>query len=495
MYPTLVRSLLLPISERALGLPIISNLKQLMESQWWPSDRLRGLQLNKLRRLLLHAKHTIPHFRDLMSGVTEARIETEPLAVYAGLPYLLKERIREEFPVRIVSESFTERDYKKTATAGSTGRPFKYVVSKSGYAAWWAHHLRAFEAAGYRLGDKTVYLGGVRKMTSVRRVRDLLIRQIQPVDAYKSSERLFDEYVARIARYRPRILRGFPEMLFLLAEAAERKGVRDIRPVSVISNSDKVHGFQRKYIEQVFQAPVFDYYSCPESGAFAFQCEKRDGYHLALEHGFVEFADESWNPIDFTAGTSPVTGAIVSTNLDNMAMGFIRYVTGDFASVRGTAGPSVSNAGGAGALADLPGRACNCGRGLPVIESVEGRAHSLIITRDGRYLHGVLFELLFLHTETLRDLGQWVDRIQFVQETADLVVVNVLRQREGTGAAVQEETLSQAVAEVKQLLGPGMSVEVRFVDHIQQPPSGKRQLVVSKVLPERMRPRNEIHWA
>jgi phenylacetate-CoA ligase len=506
LYPSLFRRFILPVSERALGLPTVKHLNQLTESQWWPYDRLQALQNRKLADTLLHARSTIPHFRDLLAAYPESKVEADPRAVYDGLPLLFKETVRREFPARMVSEAFAKGGYKETATAGSTGKPLRYVVSREAYAAWWAHHFRAFEAAGYRLGDRIVYVAAIREFTAQRRIRDFLMRQVQ-LDAYQTSDRLIEIYLQKIRTHRPRILRGYPEMLFLLADAAERRGVRDIRPVSVITNSNKLHEFQRKRIQDVFQAPVFDYYSCPESGAFAFECDRHNGYHLALEHGFVELVEDArrlsgagargaapagvldsqagrrgtpaagadWATAGGRTTSRSVTGGVVSTNLDNRAMGFIKYVTGDFAT--------------AGLGPNGLGRQCACGRGLPLIDSVEGRAHSLMITKDGRYLHGVLFESLTLHTETLKDLGQWVDRVQFVQETEDLVVLNVVRAREEVGRAVEERALAQTVAELKKLLGAGMNVEVRFVDRIQHPPSGKRQLVVSKVLPERMKPR------
>ena len=457
LYPALVRGFILPVAEKALHLPIHKHFSELLESQWWQIDELRELQRTRLVKTLLHAKKSIPYFREALQGVGESRIETEPLGVYAELPYLVKETIRDNFPGRIVAEDIPLSKCKKTSTAGSTGKPLYYVVTPDAYGAYWAHHLRAFQAAGYSLGDKIVYLASVREFTGVRRIRDFLIRQRQ-FDAYQTSDRLFELYIEKIRKYRPRILRGYPEILFLLADLVERKRVKDIRPHSIITNSNKLFDFQRTYIEKVFQAPVFDYYSCPESGAFAFECEKHRGYHLALEHALVELADVTWKPM------SGGTGALVSTNFENPAMGFIKYVTGDFAT--------------------MTGRTCSCGRGLPLIDSVEGRAHSLVVTKDGRYVHGTLFEGPFLHTETFKDLGQWVDRIQFVQESDDLLVIKIVKERD-----LNQKGLDQAVTEVKQLLGPGMAVEVQFVDAIDKPLSGKRQLVVSKVLPERMKER------
>ncbi|UCF77945.1 MAG: phenylacetate--CoA ligase family protein [Candidatus Eiseniibacteriota bacterium] len=457
MYPVLLQNLILPIAERALGWPILRHLSEILETQWWDEKRLRELQLGKLSQTLLSARRSVPLFQEILGGVPESRIQDEPLSVYAELPYLVKEDVRENFPHRILSKDFSPSQYKKTSTAGSTGKPLEYVVSNSGYGAWWAHHLRAFHAAGYSLGDRIVYIASVRDLTPTRRIRDFLIRQIQ-LDAYESSDRLFELYIEKIRKFRPRILRGYPEMLFLLADLVERKGITDIRPASVITNSNKLHEFQREYVEKVFHAPVFDLYSCPESGALAFECEKHQGYHLALEHGLVELADEKGRP------AADGTGAIVGTNLDNAAMGIIKYDTGDF----GTAS----------------GRSCTCGRGLPLLDAVEGRAHSLLVTKDGRYLHGTLFEGPFLHTETFKELGQWVDHIQFVQESEDLLVIKMVRERD-----MNESGLNDAVEQVKKILGPGMTVEIQFVEKIDKPPSGKRQLVVSKVLPERMKDR------
>jgi phenylacetate-CoA ligase len=457
LYPVLVRGFILPIAEKALHLPIRKHFHKLLESQWLSIEELRELQRAKLAKTLLHAKRNIPYFREALQGAKESRIESEPLTIYAELPYIFKEIVRENFPHRIVAEDIPASGCKKTATAGSTGRPLNYLVSPNGYAAYWAHHLRAFRAAGYSLGDKIVYFASVRKRTAVRSIRDSLIRQIH-LNAYETSDKLFELYIERIRKYRPRILRGYPEILFLLADLVERRGVKDIRPYSVITNSNKLFDFQRKCIEKAFEAPVFDYYSCPESGAFAFECEKHEGYHLALEHGLVELVDATWKPV------SSGTGAVVSTNCENLAMGFIKYVTEDFATATG--------------------RMCSCGRGLPLIDSVEGRAHGLVVTKDGRYLHGVLFENPFLQSETFSELGQWVDRIQFVQESEDLLVIKIVREGD-----LGQEGLDQAVRSVKKLLGPGMAVEVQFVQAIDQPLSGKRQLVVSKVLPERMKDR------
>ncbi len=459
MYPILLKNLILPVAEMALKWPIRRFLSEIDETQWWSPDALREFQRVKLSRTLLHAKRTIPYFRRLLQDTAESKIEEEPWAVYADLPYLAKETVRENFPHGMVSVDCSPSECKKTATAGSTGKPFEYLVSREGYAAWWAHHLRAFEAAGYRLGDKIVYLASIRDLTPSRRIRDFLIRQI-PLDAYESSDRLFELYVEKMRKFRPRMLRGYPEMLFLAADLIERRGITDIRPVSIITNSNKLHQFQREYLEKVFQAPVFDLYSCPESGAFAFECEKHNGYHVALEHGVFELASEDLKPM----GSG--TGAVVGTNLDNSAMGIIKYVTGDFAT--------------------SSGRTCTCGRGLPLIDTVEGRSHSLVVTKDGRYLHGTLFEGPFLHTETYRELGQWVDNIQFVQESEELVVIKMVKERE-----MNEKGLKHVVSEVEKLLGPGMKVEVEFVEKIDIPKSGKRQLVVSKVLPGRMKERLE----
>ena len=62
---------------------------------------------------------------------------------------------------------------------------------------------------------------------------------------------------------------------------------------------------------------------------------------------------------------------------------------------------------------------CACGRGLPVLKEIQGRATDFVVARDGTVMHGLA--LIYI----LRDLPQ-VAGFKIVQETLDRTRVQVV---------------------------------------------------------------------
>ena len=91
--------------------------------------------------------------------------------------------------------------------------------------------------------------------------------------------------------------------------------------------------------------------------------------HINAEHVYVECLKENGEPA--AAGES---GELIITDLDNYGMPFIRYRIGDV-----------------GMLSD---RKCNCGRGLPIMETVGGRTFDIIVGTNGRHLGGNFWTLI-----------------------------------------------------------------------------------------------------
>ena len=114
----------------------------------------------------------------------------------------------------------------------------------------------------------------------------------------------------------------------------------------------------RALCRDVWGLPLADVYSCEEAGYIALQCPQVEGhYHVQAEHLLVEVLDAAGRPC--AAGA---TGEVVLTTLHNFAMPLIRYAIGDFAEV---------------------GPPCPCGRGLPVLRRIHGRARNLLRLPDG----------------------------------------------------------------------------------------------------------------
>jgi len=238
-----------------------------------------------------------------------------------------------------------------------------------------------------------------------------------------------------------------------------KSGIDDIRPNGIISTAMPLHDYQRKAIEQALGTPVTNRYGCEEVSLIACQCERHQGLHVAAESVYVETASGGRQPADSEpiqradARRSPNTGPLLVTDLVNFAMPLIRYQIGDVAT-----------------LSDTP---CSCGRGLPVLEKVEGRDADYVVTPSGSLISGISL------TENFAVLIKGAAQVQIIQETITHLRVRMVR--DPIWDAESERQIRDLVLKT---FGPTMTYDLEFVDLIPQEPSGKYRFCVSKVSAE-----------
>jgi phenylacetate-CoA ligase len=143
-------------------------------------------------------------------------------------------------------------------------------------------------------------------------------------------------------------------------------------------------------------------------------------------------------------------GAIVITDLTNFAMPLIRYQVGD--------------------VGVLTERVCACGRGAPLIESIEGREADYVVTADGQFVSGISL------TENFAVLVPGVAQIQIVQETLDRFLFRIVR--DAAFGPASERAIAELVAE---RFGAAAQWRCEFVAAIPQEPSGKYRFCISHV--------------
>jgi phenylacetate-CoA ligase len=253
------------------------------------------------------------------------------------------------------------------------------------------------------------------------------------------------EYTRLLNRFRPRYLYGYVSMLAAYADyLASSKGKLEFELGAVVPTSEVLTPSHRKLFESVFGARVFNEYGCGELGTIAHECE-RGAMHINAENLIVEILR---NDIPCRPGE---VGEIVITELNNLAMPLIRYRLSDF-----------------GALSVDP---CPCGRTLPVIEKIFGRAYDLVRNRDGKVFHGEFFMYIFEEAKR-RKLG--VRTFQVVQKAAESFVIKIVPGNEY--GAETERFISDRIRQ-----GFSRSADVAFmqVDEIPREASGKMRLIVA----------------
>ncbi len=442
IYPVLFRNVILPMEDMALRTSVSRTLRAYSKSEWWSADRMTEYQDEKVVRLLRHAYENVPYYKRVMD---ERGIQPGGLTGVVDLarfPLLTREMVRRERD-NLKSRDLKSRRAKINSTGGTTGEPLRYYADWSAWSADWASLYRGWGYAGYRPGDKIATLAGSSLMGDVsvnwkQALRVKLERNL-PLSVASLSPEIARRHASDLSDFRPRFVRGYPTALFVFARHVRSLGLSIPGLTGIMTTAEMLRPEHRQTIEEVLQAPVFDGYGCRDGGAIAMECDRHLGMHICSERGVFQFLDDEENP----AGT----GRIVTTDLLNYAMPFIRYETGD----RGTLAPEP----------------CPCGRGLPLIQSLDGRTTDVLTFHNGRTLSGPATTLMFRDSTFLAyQLRQTADDLLQVSYVAD--------------DSIDVETQIEPIrAMLENHVGSDVRIEFRLVDDIPATRAGKRRFIIS----------------
>ncbi|MCJ7654849.1 MAG: phenylacetate--CoA ligase family protein [Dehalococcoidia bacterium] len=404
------------------------------------------MQNTKLRALIKHAYENVPYYRRVFEerGWTDKDIQT--VNDLPKLPILTKNDIRENF------QDMLAKDYKKWkpiagATGGSTGEPLKYYFTKDLASIGWAGMFRGWGWAGYRIGDKRISFGGSslvpNKSPTLFEITRRKLERNLPLSAVSMNDAKYDKYMNTINSYKPKFIYGYPSSIYLLADYCKSHEINKIHFDAVFSTAEVLLPNYRTAIENQFQCEVFDQYGSYDGGGQALECQTHQGFHITIEKVILEIVDENGQKLP--PGKS---GRIIVTDLHNYAMPFVRYAVEDM-----------------GVLAE---ERCTCGRGLPLMKSIEGRTTDFIVLANGVVLSGPALTLVFKDCH--------IKQYQVVQEAEDKLLIKVMK-----GEGYTEQDTNHFLSIIKAHAGEGIEVEPEFVDEISATKAGKYRFIISRV--------------
>lgn len=421
-------------------------LFQLERTQWLAPEALAGLQLDQLRRLLAHACHSVPLYRERLAGLDAARLDRETCRT---LPVLTRRELQGGFE-RLQSGAMPASHGRVTEgrTSGSTGTPVRFLNTAVTQLFWNALTLREHL---WQQRDFSGKLAAIRVKVKEGRWSDwgppaALLFRTGPgatLDVRTDVGRQLDW----LQRENPDYLITHASNLLALAALSLRRGIRLPRLRQARSYSEALRPELRETVRAAWGVEVADVYSCEEAGVIALQCPQHEHYHVQSENLLVEILDDAGRPC-----RPGETGRVVITTLHNFAMPLIRYDIEDYAEV---------------------GDACACGRGLPVLTRIHGRRRNMVVLPDGRR-HWPSFP-------AIRYTGiAPICQIRIVQRTLHEVEAVYTSERPLSG----EETQGMVRA-IQESLGYPFAVETRRVEEIPRPPNMKFEDIVSDVAVDR----------
>ena len=442
MNPWLVRQIVFPLHEILCGRRTMRVYRRLQRSQWWSTDQLRQLQLDKLCRLVGVALSNSDFYADFAGLDRSWRPQT--LDDLQRLPLLDKATIsahRGDLVNRGVPGG--ARRYR---TGGSSGEPMIFYFDKLRQAFDKAARIRAHDWWGLRLGQREAHvwnapieLDGTGRL---KRLRDTLINErIFPASTLGPGT--IHAFAAALKRFAPRCVFGYPSAIERLCTLSAAAGIRlDEMPVrAVFLTGEVLYDHQRTIISEAFGgAAVANNYGSREAGFVAHECPQ-GRMHITSENVIVEVLR------DGRPAQPGQDGEIVVTQLDCLAMPFIRYRTSDV-----------------GQLSDDP---CPCQRGLEIMTVVKGRSNDFLVAPDGHIVHGSA-----VHAALSGTPG--IVRFQLLQQADYHVTILLTTDDQFTPGS------ERAIAdEIAHRLGDRASVSVEFRDEIAPGPAGKYRYIIS----------------
>ena len=445
MYTALVSNLLFPLHERLKRHASVAVRHRLEDTQWWSPERLQALQVERLRALLVEAGRQVPYYRELFRAQGFEPAKLNELSDLQRLPFLTKSLIRAN------TERLKHGDAMGLArfnTGGSSGEPLIFFIGNERVSHDVAAKWRATRWWDVDIGDPEIVVWGspieLGSQDRIRALRDKLLRTTL-LPAFEMSEARLDGFIATIRRKCPRMLFGYPSALSHIARHAETRDQRmdDLGIKVAFVTSERLYDNQREIISRVFGCRVANGYGGRDAGFIAHECPD-GGMHLTAEDTVVEIVDSEGRMLP-----NGQSGEIVVTHLATKDFPFVRYRTGDV-----------------GALSSHP---CRCGRGLPLLQSIEGRNTDFLVAADGTVMHGLAFIYI------LRDLPG-LRQFKIIQES--LLETRILLVTDG---AFDAACLADIVQKAKSRLGKEVEITIERVAEIPLERSGKYRYVVSRL--------------
>ncbi|QFQ95465.1 phenylacetate--CoA ligase [Streptomyces phaeolivaceus] len=415
----------------SLGEPLPHDL--LDDGERLAPERLRELQLDRLRATLRHAYDHVEPYRKKFDAAGVGPDDCRTLADLARFPFTTKADLRDTYPFGMFAVPMA--DVRRVhASSGTTGRPTVVGYTERDLSLWADVVARSIRAAGGRPGHKVhisygygLFTGGLGAHYGAERAGCTVI---------PASGGMTARQVQLIQDFRPEIIMVTPSYMLTLLDEFEKQGI-DPRTSSLkvgIFGAEPWTEEMRREIEERAGLHAVDIYGLSEviGPGVAQECvETKDGLHIWEDHFFPEIVD----PLTDAVLPEGEEGEIVFTSLTKEALPIIRYRTRDLTRL-------------------LPGTARPAFRRM---RKVTGRCDDMIILRGVNVFPSQIEEIV-LRTPAVAPHFQ----IQLTRRGhLDHMTVRV-EARPGT-AADRRETAATAIARsVKDNVG--VTVEVTIVD-------------------------------
>ena len=321
-------------------------------------DYLRGLQLERLRKMVQHAYDHVELFNSRMKERNLVPADVKSLGDIAKLPFMVKADLRDTYPFGLFAVPMSEV-VRLHASSGTTGKPIVVGYTRSDLEVWMEVVKRAFASCGLTRDDVIQVSYGYGLFTGglgAHYGAEALGATVVPTSGGNTQRQIM-------------LMRDFgttavcctPSYFNFMIEQALAQGIdmRDLPIKAGIFGAEPWTEEMRKRIEAASGIKAYDIYGLSEiiGPGVAIECGFQQGMHVFEDHFYPEII----NPETGEVLPDGETGELVLTTLSKYAMPMIRYRTRD--------------------ITKIIAEPCECGRTIRRIARISSRSDDMFIIR------------------------------------------------------------------------------------------------------------------
>ncbi len=442
----------------------------LLKGYFVEENRVRRDSIKKINRYrdksfrkIVRYAYNVPIYRKKYKDAGIHPDDIKGIADIKKLPFITRDDFRKNFPDGIVHPSFDRNKAHLVSTSGSTGQPVSiytdsYTIIKALFG-----FLRELKEYGvnWRKTRMSIIVDLTPESAEEAYLNQTVMPYLGKIFSFKNLQILHvgeepEALIKKLDEFKPEFLGGYPGVLRALAVLKRQGYGKNVNPEVMSSSGAVLDDYTKKYIEDTFNAKIYDVYGSTEAGPVAFEC-RMGNYHIHSDLVHLEFIDEEGNDV-----VSGEPGHVVVTKLYGTGTPVIRYM-------------------GMDDILTLIDKKCGCGINTDIISRVGGRRVDAIILPNGRVIPPL--SITGIPGEVMKKFGtDKVKQFQIVQENLGEMNVFIVIDEElrDVGPSV-EKIFDEINKECKKKVGEEINVNIAEVSSIKKEGNLPPSVVISKV--------------
>ena len=205
--------------------------KKFKVNQWLDYNLQKERQEIQLRQLIKYSYERVPYYRKLFDENNISYTSIETIKDLEKIPILTKKKIKNNWD-GLKPLGLKNIPHYTFATGGTTGTPVKFRLDKYDRLLGLVLLYVGWSKSGYRLSDKTIFLGGAsldidQSSFLVQKIHELG-RNVRKLSSFDMGPEELQKYSRILNKYEPKFIRGYASAIYFFHDGLKKISLNGI---------------------------------------------------------------------------------------------------------------------------------------------------------------------------------------------------------------------------------------------------------------------------